>query len=238
MDDQALAAYIDKFYGYGNYRGAWWLVGMEEGSTGTSEEIVSRLDLWSSRGCRELEDVAMFASSAPPLSKWFTPRPPLQPTWRGLVRLILSAERRSTDAEAARLYQGNELGRADSNNCLLELLPLPSPSVDRWIYAEHSGLPELRSRPEYLERIAPKRVRHLQRRIQEHRPRAVIFYSRRYQPWWEQITGASFGAPVEPGVQLVKTRDTLFVMTPHPTYRGLTSDYFAAVGRTIAAATG
>jgi hypothetical protein len=43
---------------------------------------------------------------------------------------------------------------------------------------------------------------------------------------------------VGPGVQLVKTRETLFVMTPHPTYRGLTSDYFAAVGRTIAAAAG
>jgi hypothetical protein len=149
LDDQLLDEYIKTFYGYGNYEGDWWLIGMEEGSGGTDDEIRTRLRLWNERGRKELEDVDMFRSS-PDLAKWFTPRPPLQPTWRGLIRLILAAERRATDPETARVYQGSELGRVRSNNCILELLPLPANSVEQWIYGEHSALPHLRSRQTYL----------------------------------------------------------------------------------------
>lgn len=31
FDDATLLEYIDRFYGYGNYRSQHWLVGMEEG---------------------------------------------------------------------------------------------------------------------------------------------------------------------------------------------------------------
>lgn len=57
MDDAVLADYISTFYGYGNYEGRWWLVGMEEGGGSTLQEIQKRLQLWDSRGRRELEDV-------------------------------------------------------------------------------------------------------------------------------------------------------------------------------------
>jgi hypothetical protein len=74
LDDQLLDEYIKTFYGYGNYEGDWWLIGMEEGSGGTDDEIRTRLRLWNERGRKELEDVDMFRSS-PDLAKWFTPRP-------------------------------------------------------------------------------------------------------------------------------------------------------------------
>jgi hypothetical protein len=158
----------------------------------------------------------------------------LQATWRGLIRLILGAEGRPTDADTARVYQGTELGRPTSNNCVLELLPLPSRSIGDWIYAEHSALPVLRDRQTYLEELAPKRVSHLKARIREHKPRAVIFYSRNYRPWWEQIAGTTFDAAVPPGLQAIVTSDTVFVMTMHPAYRGVTTDYFVNVGKAIA----
>jgi hypothetical protein len=234
LDDDLLADYIDRFYGYGCYQGDWWLVGMEEGSGGTASEVTTRLQLWNGRGRQELADVDMFRSSHPDLAKWFTPRPPLQPTWRGLIRLILSAEGRPTDTETARAYQGTELGRIGGNTCILELLPLPSRSVGHWIYCDHSSLPELRTRQRYVEQIAPKRVEHLRARVHEHRPKAVIFYSRNYQSWWQQIVGAPFEAAVPPGVQLCQTGDTLFAMTVHPTYRGVTTEYFVSSGRAVA----
>jgi hypothetical protein len=232
LNDQLLREYVNTFYGYGNYGGDWWLVGMEEGGGNTVEEVATRLRLWNERGQKELEDLDMFSSS-PALAKWFTPRPPLQATWRGLIRLILSAEGRSTDPETARVYQGTQLGRAGGNNCILELLPLPSQSVGHWIYGAHSALPELRNRETYLERIIPGRVAHQRNRIREHRPKAVIFYSRNYQPWWEQITGVSFGAPIAPGLHVIKQEHTLFAMTMQPTYRGVTTQYFIQAGAAI-----
>lgn len=233
LDDLLLGEYIKMFYGYGNYEGDWWLVGMEEGGGNTDHEVRTRLRLWDERGRHELEDVDMFSSS-PELAKWFTPRPPLQATWRGLIWLILSAEARATDLETARVYQSTELGRVGSNNCVLELLPLPSQSVAHWIYGEHSALPHLRDRQTYLEQIAPRRVQHLRERIRKHGPKAVIFYSRKYQYWWEQITGAPFEAAGPSGVQMIKTNDTLFVMTLHPTYPGVTTEYFVKAGTAIA----
>jgi len=233
LDDRLLADYIESFYGYGSYHGDWWLVGMEEGGGGSATEVARRLELWNARGRRELEDVEMFSSS-PDLAKWFTPRPPLQPTWRGLIRLILAAEGRAVDPETARRYQGGELGRIGGNTCLLELLPLPSPSVGDWLYGEHSALPSLRSRQQYVHYIAPRRISSLRTRISDHRPRAVVFYSRNYQAWWEQIVGAPFGTAVAPGVHIVNTPHTVFMMTMHPTYRGLRTEYFVQAGLTIA----
>jgi hypothetical protein len=185
---------------------------------------------------RPVSERADMFSSSPDLAKWFTARPPLQPTWRGLIRLILGAEGRAVDTETVRRYQGGELGRAGGNNCVLELLPLPSRSVDSWLYGEHSALPSLRSRQQYVEHFAPKRVAHIRQRIQDHRPSAVVFYSRNYQPWWEQIVGAPFDPAEAPGLHIARTPRTLFVMTMHPTYRGVSADYFVKAGRAIAEA--
>ena len=85
LSDSLLQTYIDTFFGYGNYAGDWWLIGMEEGGGNTIGEVETRLALWASRTRRELEDVSIFSSS-PALAKWFTPRPPLQATWRWLIR--------------------------------------------------------------------------------------------------------------------------------------------------------
>ena len=143
---------------------------------------------------------------------------------------------RSTDPDTARVYQGTELGRARSNNCILELMPLPSPSIGHWMYGDHSTRRELRDRNTYLAQIAPTRVAHLRARIREHKPKAVIFYSQHYQPWWEQIASAPFGDVGPAGVQMIRTDDTLFVMTKHPTYRGVTTDYFVKGGVAISRA--
>ena len=232
MDDTLLADYIDTFYGYGNYAGRWWLVGMEEGGGNSPDEVQRRLRLWEERGRRELEDVNIFDGSA--LGKWFQPGAPLQSTWRGLIRLLLAAQGRATDAEVVRNYQAGELGREGGDTCLLELLPLPSPSIDDWLYGKHSSLPALRTRAVYRETVSPRRVDHLRARITEHRPAAVIFYSRAYRPWWEQIVGASFGPPMEPGLQLAWRSSTLFVLTKHPAGRGIGGAYFEAAGRLLA----
>lgn|SRR5688572_10969903 len=232
LDDQLLEAYIEKFYGYGNYRGEWWLVGMEEGGGDTIDDIQTRLRLWDSRGQRELEDVEIFSDS-PEHARWFSRRPPLQPTWRKLIRLVLAAEGRPVETEAVRSYQGTQLGRSNGNTCILELLPLPSPSTSHWTYGGHSALRHLRDRQAYSEHTTPLRVAHLRKRILEHQPKAVIFYGRTYRSQWEQIAGSAFRPTEVPDID-VAIGSTAFVLTPHPTYTGTTNALFEHAGRVIA----
>jgi len=126
------------------------------------------------------------------------------------------------------------LGRADSNNCILEFLPLPSPSVGHWIYADHSRLPQLTDRRTYTEHTTPMSVRHLRERIMEHKPKAVIFYSRAYESQWEQVAGSAFQPTELRGLDVVQGPATIFAMTLHPTYTGVTNELFQKAGRVIA----
>jgi hypothetical protein len=84
--------------------------------------------------------------------------------------------------------------------------------------------------------VAPMRVEHLRRRIVENKPKAVIFYSRKYQAWWEQVAGAAFPAATAAGVQIINTTDTRFVMTAHPVAHGVSSEYFVKAGKALVGA--
>ena len=234
LDDLLLTEYMTTFFGYGRYEGDWWLVGMEEGGGDTVQDIEARLRVWNVRGRRELEDVEMFTYSIAH-SKWFVRGAPLQPTWAKLIRLISAAEGGSVDTESIRAYQAARLGRHDSNNCILELLPLPSPSVQDWIYGQHSSLGELRDRATYTAAIAPQRIEHIRGQIRKHRPKAVIFYSRKYRHHWEAIAGEAFQPTELAGLEVARVDRTAFVLTPHPTYTGITNAFFQQAGKALAA---
>ena len=232
IDADLLRAYAESFYGYGNLSGKWWLVGLEEGGGETVEDIDWRLKTWASRGRRELDDVSVFESS-PQHGKWFTARPPLQPTWRKLIRLMLTAQGQRADDDSIRVFQGAKLGRLGADNCLLELLPLPSRSVGNWIYADISGLPELKSRDTYRERFEPTRIAHIRARIAEHAPRVVVFYSRDKRDLWERIAGIPFKRSELADLDIAITSKTIYALTTHPTRRGVTNAYFEDAGRTL-----
>jgi len=65
FDDATLLEYIERFYGYGNYRSQHWLVGMEEGGGDNLAEVASRLNAWQKRGKPELDDVLTIGASSP-----------------------------------------------------------------------------------------------------------------------------------------------------------------------------
>ncbi len=232
LDPDLLRAYAQSFYGYGNYQGKWWLVGLEEGGGETVDDLDWRIKTWASRGRRELDDVSVFDSS-PAHGKWFTARPPLQPTWRKLIRMMLVADGRPTDDDSIRVFQGAKLGRLGADNCLLELLPLPSRSVGEWIYGEITGLPELKTRDAYRERFEPRRIAHIRSRIAEHAPCVVVFYSRDRRVLWGQIAGASFKPSGLADLDIVVTPKTIYALTTHPTRRGVTNAYFEEAGRVL-----
>jgi hypothetical protein len=228
FDDDLLDAFMDSFYGSGHYTAPYWFVGMEEGGHGTFREVAGRLAAWHAGGRRELHELG--DANAP----WFGPRATLQRTWAKLIHTVLSAEGQPVDREAVREYQRTRLGRRAGFDCLLELLPLPSPSTGEWLYSRYSGLPHLVSRDAYREYWAERRANHIRERIAQHQPRAVVFYSVNptYQHWWKRIAALPF-APPRDGLQVAQSSSTLFIITRHP--RGQRNAHFDAIGRLIAA---
>ena len=236
FDDDLLAKFAETFYGYGDYNAPYWFVGMEEGGGKHFEDVERRLSVWQQQR-RELEDVAEF-HRAIGFARLFDNKPILQPTWNKLIRILLSAEGQDVQTEQVREYQRDSLGRVSGGkNCLIELLPLPSPGIKDWTYTTWSYLPQLKSREEYKEHYMCDRAKHIQERIDQYRPRVVVFYSttKEYMECWEYIAGASFPSAETGKTPYIARRDgMLFVVTSHPATKGLTNEYFHGIGQSIA----
>ena len=238
FDDQLLKDFMNGFYGYGKYSGGYWFVGMEEGGGNSFENIDKRLKDWDRRDRCEIEDIADYHAEIG-AGQYFDLHPKLQPTWNRLIRIALSAEGQDIiHKEQVREYQQKYLGRQTSNNCLVELLPLPSPSLGHWLYAKHSKLPCLRSREAYMTCYAQRRATHLQQSIHEFNPKTVIFYSVNpaYISWWKSIAGVEFEEKLIVGDRMYigKNKQTVFAIVRHPVARGVKNEYFHQVGKIIA----
>jgi hypothetical protein len=241
--DELLDAFAHTFYGYGNYKGAYWFIGMEEGG-GSFEDVVTRLSVWDHHGRLELEDVALFHNEIG-YGYYFEKRPKrpkLQQTWNKLIRILLSAEgkllsekRDEARKELVREYQRTLLGRAHGQSCLIELLPLPSRSTKPkdWIYAEHSALDYCADREVYKAHFMPLRANHKER-IAQYTPQVVVFYGVEYLYWWEQIADTPFFCDKTYGIRIAPRESTLFVIANHPVTPGITNAYFHDIGQMIA----
>lgn len=232
FNDEFLEKRVDTFYGYGNYKGNYWFIGMEERGE-DFQDIEKRMNIWSNRGKCEIDDVAEYHID---MGTWDEN---IQPTWNKLIRIVLSAKGTGNiDIEDVRKYQINELARKDKETCLLELLPLPSPSLEHWMYGEHSKLTFLSNRDTYENYCLEKRINHISQRIKEHQPKAVVFYGMGYEYFWrritEKITDLEF-LPSSEGFLICQNSQTVFVIAKHPVARGVTSEYFHKIGRSIAA---
>ena len=236
MNDQLLSEFAATFYGYGNLRGRYWFIGMEEGGGNSVAEINQRLNAWVQGGKRELEDVAEFHKRIG-MPEFFTGKAKLQTTWNKLSRIVLSHQGVPPTTDDVRVYQRDKLGRLESETCLLELLPLPSPSTREWLYSSHSTLPQLATRQSYRDYYAPKRAEHLRAMIERQQPRCVIFYSLslEYMKSWKAIadvdfTETTFGARAYWRGQ---QGQTVFFVVAHPAEKGITNDYFHEIGRVL-----
>ncbi|MEH1886716.1 hypothetical protein [Nostoc sp.] len=232
FNDELLKERVDAFYGYGNYEGHYWFIGMEERGE-DFQDIEKRINIWSNRGKCEIDDVAEYHID---METWDAR---IQPTWNKLIRIVLSAKGTGNiDIEDVRKYQINELARKYKETCLLELLPLPSPSLKHWVYGEYSKLTFLSNRDTYENYCLEKRINHISQTIKEHQPKTVVFYGTGYEYSWrritEKITDVEF-SPTSEGFLICQNSQTVFVIAKHPVTRGVTSEYFHNIGRSIAA---
>jgi hypothetical protein len=242
FDDEIVKSFAEGFYGYGHFGASVWFVGMEEGGGLNPEEIQSRLESWVRRGRRPLEEIREFHKAFGE-NRWFAEAPQRQPTWAGLIRIGLGIEGLSVSNGKALqnlvlANQRDKFVQPAGEQCLMELLPLPSPSIEAWrFYAKHSHLRQLADRKLYTKYYAPPRADIIRQRIQKHKPGVVVFYGTTYRRRWNRIVGAKFPAVELDGISFQKVESTLFVLVPHPAnpYRHRPDEYFLKVGAKITA---
>lgn len=231
LNDQLLEAFINGFYGYGNYQAPYWFIGMEEAGGATEQEIARQLEIWDAWGRDELLDVVEYAR-AMGITSWYGDKPALQRTWRNLIRVLLTAKGQTSDNEVMRRYQKTAWGTKNGETCLLELLPLPAPSIAHWIYGQISTLPYLATRESYRQYVVDSRVSHLQEMVARYQPKAVICYGAGYRSYWKKIAKAEPWKYSIEGVNYAVSNSTLFIITEHPTRS--TNEHFKNIGKFIA----
>jgi hypothetical protein len=232
FNDNLLEDFIHKFFGYGNFKGKYWFIGMEEGGGDSFTDINRRLKSWDYRGKLELEDVADYHFSIG-IPDHFKDPVKLQRTWNKLIRILLAAEGIEIKLDDVREYQKSYLGRLNVDSCLIELLPLPSPSTGSWLYSQYSRIPYLKSRKLYSQTCIPFRSIHIKEMLDHNEPKAVIFYSFSYKDYWQDILGFNFVSMNNGEYYMRQESNTLYIISMHPAAKGVSNDYFENLGRII-----
>ncbi|WP_224815999.1 hypothetical protein [Hasllibacter sp. MH4015] len=223
--------YAFGFYGYGDLEAPLWFVGMEEGGGNSAADVTQRVQTWQDRGRRTVDDVAEFHDAI--IDKGFASITN-QPTWTMLSRIQLGFDQGAEGARDPKKHWQTILGRQSSKTCVLELNPLPSPSTSKWKYPEFTDYLFLANREVYNLRYRAKRIQTLKNLIEERSPKAVVFFGRMYQPFWEVIAGGLFGSGETP--RILENGATTFVSMDHPNARvpGRTKDALARLGAQLA----
>jgi hypothetical protein len=248
-NEKLLREFMTSFYGYGNLKGEYWFVGMEEGGGDKIEKIISRLSNWENAGKPTLMDNYEFHKGlyeALGLSEQFEKAwSKYQRTWGGLIKILLNFENK-TDVTINRVksFQTEELGRENSNTCIVEVFPLPSPNSKEFRYSKWTNIDFLGTREKYKSHLKKERIDTLRKLITENEPKFVIFYSSNpeYVDYWSAISGTDFTKVENEVIEVDKKKltakfhvkgKTCFVITHHPTYNGMTNKYFRAIGNRI-----
>ena len=232
LNDKLLEHFMTTFYGSGNYAGEYWFLGMEEGGGNIFERVVKRLDTWQKLGEPELVDIYDFHIGIN-YPDYFTDPVKLQRTWMQQARIVLASKGKPTAIENVKAYQRDIIGRRIGETCLLELLPLPSPSTNVWNYNRWSNLLYLRDRKTYREYCIPWRCKHIQTKIRVFKPKLVVFFGKSYYKYWQRIAGKHMKFRDEGGFLVGSSKGTMFIIAKHPAAWGITNGYFEKIGSLV-----
>lgn len=199
------AEHLLAFIGYGHLQAPTWFLGMEEAGGGEAN-LRARLKF------DQIEDLRNAHLQLGIRCFHDGPRPKIQRTWRGLSYIMLRLNNQEPTRDAIRKYQSRQLGRSSGETLLLELMPIPKPTLKSWDYGDL--LPEFQSREEYYRKIKPQRIEMLQRLIRKHSPRILVAYGKRYWNDFRQLfADVEFSA--ESQFEWAVTAETLVVFADH-----------------------
>lgn len=241
LDGELVTMFATNFYGYGDDKAPLWFVGLEEGGGNDLSKVQARLLEWQRRGGHELEDLKEF-HEAIGVRNWFGNSPKIQTTWGKYIRLLLSARNGAPASDDdVRGLQTSGFGQYGSRTCLIELLPLPSPSIDDWNYEATEDLLWLESRKKYRQHHLPHRAKQIARKIKDKQPKVVVFAARKFEKpkIWSHFEGfPALERDVVRGLASASLGETRLIVIRHPASRGVTNEYFEKVGEWVWAEVG
>lgn len=229
LTDTLLQHFMSTFYGSGNYFGEYWFIGMEEGGGNDLDQVSKRLTAWVELGETELVDIFRFHEKID-YPQYFRDPVKLQKTWMQQARIVLASKGLPSTTLDVSAYQRDFIGRKTEETCLLELLPLPSPSSNIWNYNRWSTLHYLKDRNTYKDYCLPCRIKHIQSRIEKFKPKVVVFMGQVYSNYWHTIAGSNVSFTDEGGFWVDHSERTIFIITKHPAAHGVTNEYFETIG--------
>jgi hypothetical protein len=202
-----------EFLGFGNPNADAVFIGMEEGLTippPLEEQLATRSRFSTFMDLGE-------SAKAHPERFLSGERPPIQPTWNPIIRILLALEgNEQPTTDDIRFYQRDRLGRTTERGALLEFLPLPAKGLGEWPY--DVIFPAFPTRTEYRAIVEPARVASLKKHL-EYGPRLIVAYGAGYWSAYKQLFAPTVQwRPLDP-FEIADIGATRVILTPHFTSR-------------------
>ena len=164
---------VFKFEGYGNKDAPYWFIGIEEGG-GSIEQLRLRARLYET--VEDLDSAHRKIGLRDELLK--------SRTLKVMSKLTMAMLGRSEWLEklAIEQYHATELGRANGDTFLTELMPLACPNIRAWPYESICPTKEA-----YTAMVRPGRIRWLRSEIETFQPSYVICYGKMNWRYHQEI---------------------------------------------------
>lgn len=208
---------LRNFKGYGNPKGGFWFIGMEEGAGGSIDELEMR-----AREFQEIEDL----DRAQKLINPHVDRRKLQTsTWTSMCRIVghLAGDKQWHEVSHVREYQALRLGRLDGETFLTEVLPLPKPGRSSWPFGELWDTEDA-----YVEAVLGDRLEMLSQLHSESKPRYTFCYGKGFWDHHKAIFwDREFRPLIEDDAEISVAGKSVIVLTRFfdPSYQGFTIDF-------------
>ena len=244
LDKDLLSNRLENFWGLGRFEADYWFVGMEEGGGNSEDEVSKRLQTWSDLGCTPLVDNYQYHIGVEgyDFDGFFDGNIRQQATWAKLIRTmkVINDPNNEYKSQDIKDFQSKNWGRCDSENCLIEIFPLPSPNANHWNYDNWSDIPILRSRESYKSALRDPRIKSLGQKIDIYKPKLVLMYgmSAEFLDIWSEVAKIKFNQ--SPKIVIYQDKfiycahkdNTLFVVTYQPNAVWANA-YWEGVGKKI-----
>jgi len=234
INEKLLIEFSDKFLGYGNINAPIWFIGMEPSAPNSTELVKKFFDVWVKRGSPDIDDVrdSHLQIDKNHYSELFLGKIKYQKTWGGLIKILFALNgKKDFTTDDVKQYQSDKLGRLNSDHCLLELLPLPSPNNTAGKLEKlYSNF--INTRKEYEKKYLPSRVLKIKSLIKFKKPKLILFYGFKYLSNFEQISGVRFELTriaKDKKLFYKKADNILYMLIPQPS-QGVTNEYLSKVG--------
>jgi len=234
----------------GRWESNFWFITMQGCCDTDDERIVqSWFDRWIAAGKPENFDIQ---DAHEPGCQFFNKPYWKQPTWLGLIKVLLSYYGIKYSIDKYYDFQATHWARTRGTNyslCSFGLMPIGKTEIgkfkdysDTWL--QWTGLNYMRNSETYEKRWLDERINKFIDKINSHKPKVVLFYTKTHTDVWNSIAGCNFrniegtensivGCPKGFSAEFYNHNGTLFVNMASPVAFGVCNDYFEQIGKKI-----